>query len=140
MSLTIKLIRFEVPKAKSNLIGRVEFRGVAHITSELCSSSTQIDVNQSFIWPLARSANEDEPLIVELRTQTTKTLIKTGLSHASGGLMGGSTATGTITSSSKCIGQYMMLMQGLIHTGFIHVQDQLVDISTSKPIPASILQ
>ena len=67
---------------------------------------------QSFIWPLARSANEDEPLVVELRTQTTKTLIKTGLSHASGGLMGGSTATGTITSSSKCIGQYMMLMQG----------------------------
>ncbi|KNC27397.1 hypothetical protein FF38_06492 [Lucilia cuprina] len=137
MSLTIKLIRFEVPKAKTNLIGRVEFRGVAHITSELCSSSTQIDVNQSFIWPLARPANDEEPLIVELRTQTTKTLIKTGLSHASGGLMGG-TATGTITSSSKCIGQYMMLMQGLIHTGFIHVEDQLVDISTSRSIPVVV--
>ncbi|XP_065364288.1 otoferlin-like [Calliphora vicina] len=137
MSLTIKLIRFEVPKAKTNLIGRVEFRGVAHITSELCSSSSEIDVNQSFIWPLARPACDEEPLIVELRTQTTKTLIKTGLSHASGGLMGG-TATGTITSSSKCIGQYMMLMQGLIHTGFIHVQDQLVDISTSRSIPVVV--
>lgn len=67
---------------------------------------------QSFIWPLARPATDEEPLIVELRTQTTKTLIRTSLSHASGGWMGGSPATGTITSSSKCVGQYLMLMQG----------------------------
>uniref|UniRef100_A0A1A9V0H2 Uncharacterized protein n=1 Tax=Glossina austeni TaxID=7395 RepID=A0A1A9V0H2_GLOAU len=71
----------------------------------------------SFIWPLARSATDDEPLIVELRTQTTKTLIKTGFSQASGSWMGSgmgttSTTTGTIASSSKCIGQYIILMQG----------------------------
>ncbi|XP_058978172.1 otoferlin-like [Musca domestica] len=139
MSLTIKVIQFQVPKAKSNLIARVEFRGVAHITSELSSSSNQIDVNQSFIWPLARPATDEEPLIVELRTQTTKTLIRTSLSHASGGWMGGSPATGTITSSSKCVGQYMMLMQGLIQTGFVHVEDNLVDISTSRALPVLVV-
>ena len=43
-------------------------------------------------------------------------------------------------SKSMYIYIYCMLIYilGLIHTGFIHVQDQLVDISTSKPIPVSI--
>ncbi|KAL9883742.1 otoferlin-like isoform 3-T8 [Glossina fuscipes fuscipes] len=142
MSLTVKLIAFEVPKAKSNLIGRVEFRGVSHVTSELTTTAAAgsvVDVNQSFIWPLARSATDDEPLIVELRTQTTKTLIKTGFSQASGSWMGSgggtmSATTGTIASSSKCVGQYIILMQGLIQTGFIHVEDQLVDLTSSRPI------
>uniref|UniRef100_A0A1I8P4F1 C2 domain-containing protein n=1 Tax=Stomoxys calcitrans TaxID=35570 RepID=A0A1I8P4F1_STOCA len=139
MSLTIKVIQFQVPKAKSNLIAKVEFRGVSHITSELSSSSNQIDVNQSFIWPLARPATDEEPLIVELRAQTTKTLIRTSLSHASGGWMGGSPATGTISSSSKCVGQYLMLMQGLIQTGFVHVEDYMVDISTSRSLPVLVI-
>ncbi|XP_037936219.1 otoferlin-like [Teleopsis dalmanni] len=137
MSLTVKIIQFQLPKAKSSLIGRVEFRGVSHITSELSGSTNNIDVNQSFIWPLARPANNDEPLIVELRTQTTKTLLKTGLSHASGGLVGGT--SGTITSSSKCVGQYVVLMQGLIQSGYIHIEDQLVDLATSKPIQAIVV-
>lgn len=81
-------------------------------------------IAQSFIWPLARPATDEEPLIVELRTQTTKTLIRTSLSHASGGWMGGSPATGTITSSSKCVGQYMMLMQGKFLLIYLHINIQ----------------
>lgn len=27
MSLTVKIVQFQLPKAKTNLIGRVEFRG-----------------------------------------------------------------------------------------------------------------
>lgn len=61
---------------------------------------------QSFIWPLARPANPDETISVELRTQTTKILLKTGIVSAS-------TSRGTITSSSKVVGQYVMLMQGI---------------------------
>lgn len=60
---------------------------------------------QSFIWPLARPATADETIIVELRTQTTKILMKTGFASAS-------TSRGTITSSSKVVGRYEMLMQG----------------------------
>ncbi|XP_037882355.1 uncharacterized protein LOC119633128 isoform X2 [Glossina fuscipes] len=137
MSLTVKLIGFEVPKAKSNLIGRVEFRGVSHVTSELTTTAAAgsvVDVNQSFIWPLARSATDDEPLIVELRTQTTKTLIKTGFSQASGSWMGSgggtmSATTGTIASSSKCVGQYIILMQatswGLLNIRDFHSENQI---------------
>lgn len=61
---------------------------------------------QSFIWPLARPANPDETISVELRTQTTKILMKTGIVSAS-------TSRGTITSSSKIVGRYVMLMQGI---------------------------
>ncbi|XP_039959454.1 otoferlin-like [Bactrocera tryoni] len=146
MSLTVKIVQFQLPKTKSNLIARVEFRGVAHITSELSADSNIIDVNQSFIWPLARPATDEEPLIVELRTQTTKTLLRTGLSHASGGLMGGGgnsssggSMSGIISSSSKCVGQYIVLMQGLISAGYIRVEDQLVDISSNKPIQALVV-
>lgn len=60
---------------------------------------------QSFIWPLARPATADETIIVELRTQTTRILMKTGFASAS-------TSRGTITSSSKIVGRYEMLMQG----------------------------
>ncbi|XP_036320069.1 uncharacterized protein LOC118734456 [Rhagoletis pomonella] len=141
MSLTVKIVQFQLPKAKSNLIARVEFRGVAHITSELNADCNIIDVNQSFIWPLARPATDEEPLTVELRTQTTKTLLRTGLSHASGGLMGGGGSSGSggsmsgiISSSSKCVGQYIVLMQGLINSGYIRIEDQMVDISSNKPI------
>lgn len=61
---------------------------------------------QSFIWPLARPATPEETIIIELRQQTTKILLKTGI---------GSSATssrGTINSNSKIIGKYAMLMQG----------------------------
>ncbi|EDS34964.1 26S protease regulatory subunit 6a [Culex quinquefasciatus] len=63
---------------------------------------------RSFIWPLARPGDEDETVIVELRQQTTKILLKTGI--------GGTASTrgasrGTITSSTKIIGRYVMLMQ-----------------------------
>ncbi|XP_055909489.1 otoferlin-like isoform X1 [Eupeodes corollae] len=136
MSLTVKIVQFHLPKTKSNLIGRVEFRGVAHITSELSGNSPSIDVNQSFIWPLARPATAEETLTVELRTQTTKILLKTALGSTSSSRQGSS---GTISSSSKCIGQYVILMQGLIETGFISVEDQLVDFSTNRPIEAIVV-
>lgn len=61
---------------------------------------------QSFIWPLARCASPDESIIVELRTQTTKILLRTGLATTS------STSRGTISSNSKIVGRYVMLMQG----------------------------
>ncbi|XP_055370842.1 otoferlin-like [Condylostylus longicornis] len=141
MSLTVKLIQFRLPKAKSNLIGRVEFRGVAHTTSELNYNSNVIEVNQSFIWPLARPANPDESVIVELRSQTTKILLKTGLGGSSSSRqgIGGGGSRGTITSSSKCVGQYVILMQGLISRGRIYIEDQLVDLSTNKPIEVIVV-
>lgn len=69
---------------------------------------------QSFIWPLARPAAPDEAVLVELRSQTTRILLKTtGLvtgSLGSGSNGGGS--RGAISSSSKVVGRYVMLMQG----------------------------
>lgn len=62
---------------------------------------------QSFVWPLARSASPDESIIVELRTQTTKILLRTGLATTS-------TSRGTISSNSKIVGRYIMLMQGKV--------------------------
>lgn len=63
---------------------------------------------QSFIWPLARPATAEENITVELRQQTTKILFKTGTSSSSSS----GSSRGTIASSSKVIGQYVMLMQG----------------------------
>lgn len=60
---------------------------------------------QSFIWPLARPATSDENVIVELRSQTTKNLLKAGLASTSN-------SRGTIASNSKIVGRYVMLMQG----------------------------
>ncbi|XP_062700276.1 otoferlin-like isoform X1 [Aedes albopictus] len=134
MSLTVRINKFQLPKAKTNLLGRVEFRGVAHTTTELNCSTEFVDVNQSFIWPLARPADEDETVIVELRQQTTKILLKTGIG-GSATSRGGS--RGTITSSTKIIGRYVMLMQGLLREGRLHVQDRLVDLS-NKPIDAYV--
>lgn len=65
---------------------------------------------QSFIWPLARSASPEENVIVELRSQTTKILLKTGLGTPSTSRAG--TSRGTICSNSKIVGRYVMLMQG----------------------------
>ncbi|XP_038103984.1 otoferlin isoform X1 [Culex quinquefasciatus] len=134
MSLTVRINKFQLPKPKSNLLGRVEFRGVAHTTTELNCSTEFVDVNQSFIWPLARPGDEDETVIVELRQQTTKILLKTGI--------GGTASTrgasrGTITSSTKIIGRYVMLMQGLLKENRLHIQDRLVDLS-NKPIDAFV--
>ena len=67
---------------------------------------------QSFIWPLARPATADESVIVELRTQTTKILLKTGLASTS-------TSRGTIASNSKIVGRYVMLMQGMCGFCFV---------------------
>lgn len=64
---------------------------------------------QSFIWPLARPASQDETVTIELRTQTTKILLKTGLGSSSS-----SGSRGAISSSSKIIGRYVILMQGRI--------------------------
>lgn len=60
---------------------------------------------QSFIWPLARPATAEENVIIELRSQTTKILLRTGLATTS-------TSRGTISSNSKMVGRYVMLMQG----------------------------
>uniref|UniRef100_A0AAG5DWK4 Uncharacterized protein n=1 Tax=Anopheles atroparvus TaxID=41427 RepID=A0AAG5DWK4_ANOAO len=75
------------------------------------------EVNQSFIWPLARAADESETITVELRQQTTKILLKTGIGIASGGSNGSSAAgnRGSITSSTKIIGRFVMLAQALIN-------------------------
>ncbi|XP_058826545.1 uncharacterized protein LOC131686631 [Topomyia yanbarensis] len=109
MSLTVRINKFQLSKPKSNLLGRVEFRGVAHTTTELNCSTEFVDVNQSFIWPLARPADVDEAVVVELRQQTTKILLKTGIG-GSATSRGGS--RGTITSSTKIIGRFVLLMQG----------------------------
>ncbi|XP_053689019.1 otoferlin-like [Sabethes cyaneus] len=134
MSLTVRINKFQLPKAKSNLLGRVEFRGVAHTTTELNCSSEFVDVNQSFIWPLARPADPDEAVIVELRQQTTKILLKTGIGGTANS-RGGS--RGTITSSTKIIGRFVLLMQGLLKENRLHIQDRLVDLS-NKPIDAFV--
>ncbi|XP_055617396.1 otoferlin-like isoform X1 [Toxorhynchites rutilus septentrionalis] len=134
MSLTVRINKFQLPKVKTNLLGRVEFRGVAHTTTELNCSTEFIDVNQSFIWPLARPADQEEMVIVELRQQTTKILLKTGIG-GSATTRGGS--RGTITSSTKIVGRYVMLMQGLLKEGRLHIQDRFVDLS-NKPIDAFV--
>ncbi len=67
---------------------------------------------QSFIWPLARPATQDESVTIELRTQTTKILLKTGIGTSSSS---GSGSRGAISSSSKIIGRYVILMQGKIY-------------------------
>lgn len=79
---------------------------VAHITQELPSTSNIVDVNQAFIWPLNSPLEEDEKILIELRTQTTKILLKTGLGATKSG------SSGTISSSSKCIGKYVIFTQG----------------------------
>uniref|UniRef100_A0A182N8H2 C2 domain-containing protein n=1 Tax=Anopheles dirus TaxID=7168 RepID=A0A182N8H2_9DIPT len=135
MSLTVRINKFQLPKSKANLLGRVEFRGVAHTTTELNCGSELVEVNQSFIWPLARAADETETITVELRQQTTKILLKTGI----GGAGAGSSASnrGSITSSTKIIGRFVMLAQALIHEGRLRIEDRLVDLS-SKPIDAYV--
>ncbi|KAG4068681.1 hypothetical protein HA402_002372 [Bradysia odoriphaga] len=89
----------------------------------------------SFIWPLARCASPEEHIIVELRSQTTKILLKTGL--ASSSTSRGGSSRGAISSNSKMVGRYVMLMQGLIGLGHLHVEDLLSDVN-SKPIEVSV--
>ncbi|XP_055712780.1 otoferlin-like isoform X2 [Phlebotomus papatasi] len=134
MSLTVKINQFHLPKPKSNLIGRVEFRGVGHTTNELSNTSEIVNVNQAFVWPLARSSSPEETIVVELRTQTTKILLKTGLSSSSGT---SSNTRGAIGSSSKIIGRYVMLMQGVITEGKLRIEDHLVD-PNNKAIQAIV--
>ncbi|XP_050085649.1 otoferlin-like isoform X2 [Anopheles aquasalis] len=139
MSLTVRINKFQLPKSKANLLGRVEFRGVAHTTTELNCGSELVQVNQSFIWPLARPADDNETITVELRQQTTKILLKTGLvaSSSSNGSNGTGGHRGTIASSTKIIGRFVMLMQGLKVEGRLRIEDRLVDLS-SKPIEAYV--
>ncbi|XP_052861524.1 otoferlin-like [Anopheles cruzii] len=139
MSLTVRINKFQLPKSKSNLLGRVEFRGVAHTTTELNCGSELIQVNQSFIWPLARPADDTETVTVELRQQTTKILLKTGLvgSSSASSSNGSNGHRGTIASSTKIVGRFVMLMQGLISEGRLRVEDRLVDLS-NKPIEAFV--
>uniref|UniRef100_A0A182SDB5 C2 NT-type domain-containing protein n=1 Tax=Anopheles maculatus TaxID=74869 RepID=A0A182SDB5_9DIPT len=131
MSLTVRINKFQLPKAKANLLGRVEFRGVAHTTTELnCGAEL------SFIWPLARAADETETITVELRQQTTKILLKTAIG-GTGGTSGSASSRGSITSSTKIIGRFVMLAQALIHEGRLRIEDRLVDLS-NKPIDAFV--
>ncbi|XP_050073057.1 otoferlin-like [Anopheles maculipalpis] len=136
MSLTVRINKFQLPKAKANLLGRVEFRGVAHTTTELNCGSELVEVNQSFIWPLARAADETETITVELRQQTTKILLKTAIG-GTGGTSGSASSRGSITSSTKIIGRFVMLAQALIHEGRLRIEDRLVDLS-NKPIDAFV--
>lgn len=57
---------------------------------------------------MARPTNPEETITIELRQQTTKILFKTGTSSSSSS----GSSRGTISSSSKIIGQYVMLVQG----------------------------
>ncbi|XP_055682391.1 otoferlin [Lutzomyia longipalpis] len=136
MSLTVKINQFHLQKPKSNLLGRVEFRGVGHTTNGLSNISEIVDVNQAFVWPIARSASPEEIIIVELRTQTTKILVKTGLSTTTSSSTS-SAIRGAIGSSSKVIGRYVMLMQGVITEGKVRVEDHLVDMN-NKAIQAIV--
>ncbi|XP_049278601.1 otoferlin-like [Anopheles funestus] len=137
MSLTVRINKFQLPKPKANLLGRVEFRGVAHTTTELNCGAELVEVNQSFIWPLARAADETETITVELRQQTTKILLKTAIGGGSGGTSGSASSRGSITSSTKIIGRFVMLAQALIHEGRLRIEDRLVDLS-NKPIDAFV--
>lgn len=76
-----------------------------HCAVHFADTVNFIHPTQSYIWPLARSATPDETIIVELRSQTTKILLKTGLTSPS-------SSRGAISSSSKFIGRYVLLMQG----------------------------
>uniref|UniRef100_A0A182TL79 C2 domain-containing protein n=1 Tax=Anopheles melas TaxID=34690 RepID=A0A182TL79_9DIPT len=145
MSLTVRINKFQLPKPKANLLGRVEFRGVAHTTTELNCGSELVEVNQasthfavplcsSFIWPLARAADETETITVELRQQTTKILLKTAIGVSGTGTP---SSRGSITSSTKIIGRFVMLAQALIHEGRLRIEDRLVDLS-NKPIDAYV--
>ncbi|XP_061500462.1 otoferlin [Anopheles gambiae] len=134
MSLTVRINKFQLPKPKANLLGRVEFRGVAHTTTELNCGSELVEVNQSFIWPLARAADETETITVELRQQTTKILLKTAIGVSGSGTP---SSRGSITSSTKIIGRFVMLAQALIHEGRLRIEDRLVDLS-NKPIDAYV--
>ena len=69
-------------------------------------------MKQSFIWPLARPATEEETIIIELRQQTSKILSKTGIGSSSG------SSRGSISGGSKLVGQYVMLMQGELFCAF----------------------
>ncbi|GAB0097051.1 hypothetical protein DMENIID0001_126430 [Sergentomyia squamirostris] len=135
MSLTVRINQFHVSRLKSNLIGRVEFRGVSHTTNDLDNASEIINVNQAFVWPLARSSTPEEPVVIELRAQTTKILSKAGLSTSS------STSTSAtrriIRSNAKVIGRYVMLMQGVMTEGKVRVEDHLVDLN-NKTIQAIV--
>lgn len=89
---------------------------------------------QSFIWPLARAAAPEEALVVELRVQSTRILMKTGgYAAASSTLTGASGSRGTISSSSKSVGRYVIYMQGLIQRGHVRIEDQLTD-ANNRPI------
>ncbi|CRK93099.1 CLUMA_CG006578, isoform A [Clunio marinus] len=105
--------------------------GVAHTTAESNGSSEIFEVNQSFIWPLARPATPEETILIELRQQNTKLPFKAGSSSSSG------SSRGTISSASKVIGQYVMLMQGLMQDGRVNIEDNLVD-SNNRPISAVV--
>lgn len=84
---------------------------------------------QSFIWPLARAAAGDEQLVVELRIQSTRILLKTSPGNASA-----AAARGAISSSSKPVGRYVIVMHTLIQRGHVRVcADQLSDVN-GKPI------
>lgn len=65
---------------------------------------------------MARPATQDESVTVELRTQTTKILLKTGIGTSSSS---GSSSRGAISSSSKIIGRYVILMQGKLYYMFL---------------------
>lgn len=60
---------------------------------------------------MARPATQEESISVELRTQTTKILLKTGVGGGNGG-SSSSSSRGAISSNSKIIGRYVLLMQG----------------------------
>lgn len=74
---------------------------------------------QSFIWPLARCATPEEQITVELRSQTTKILLKTGLATTS--TSRGGSSRGAISSNSKMVGRYVMLMQGNKHNVYSNI-------------------
>lgn len=87
-----------------------------------------LNPNQTFVWPLARPATDDEYLIIELGFQSTKRLIQSGISNVSKGILGSSNASessyvstsGSILGSNRCFGRYLLLMQGKpINVNFI---------------------
>lgn len=73
---------------------------------------------------MARPATSEESVIVELRTQTTKILLKTGLASTS-------TSRGTIASNSKIVGRYVMLMQGMYISIIWYALIHLINSHTS---------
>ncbi|XP_050298666.1 otoferlin-like [Anthonomus grandis grandis] len=103
MSIAVRIKQFQVPRCKGEKIAKIEFRGVSHLTKNLEDNGTElIAVDQDFEWPIARPAEEDEIIIIELYSRNR-------------------------LFADKLLGTYRMMLQKVVQEGKLSVCDYLVD-------------